>query len=76
MDGIKVILWELNAIHEEVTQLLENHMAIEKSRQTETMEQRLARARAEMIARMGGVEQMAQAHALTVESIYASGTLD
>lgn len=76
MNGLNVILNELNEIHAEVSALLSNHMAIEQDRPTETPEQRLDRARAEVIARMGGVEQMAQAHAMAVESIYAGGTLD
>ena len=71
MNGLNIILNELNEIHTEVSAILAVPMRIE-----ETVEQRLDRARAEVIARMGGPEKMTQAHALTVESIYASGTLD
>ena len=76
MNGLNIILNELNEIHAEVSALLGNHMAIEQVRPTETPEQRLDRARAEVMARMGGPEKMAQAHAMAVESIYASGKLD
>jgi hypothetical protein len=71
MNGLNIILNELNEIHAEVSAMLAVPMRIE-----ETVEQRLDRARAEVIARMGGVEQMTQANTMAVESIYASGTLD
>lgn len=68
---------ELNAIHEEVTRLLGTCLSVEKARNTETSEQRLDRARAETIARMGGPEAMARMQQMAIEAMYAEDrTLD
>jgi len=68
MNGLTKIALELNAIHVEVSELLATPMRIE-----ETVEQRLDRARAEMIERMGGVEAMQRMHEMATTDLYASG---